>query len=138
MAPPNGTPYAGRAVVDDLEREIVRARLKRFLVAVIDAKGPKTVARDLTSRGWSYEEGTVRSWRGRKNPPPDVAFALAAMYGISLDEYALVTPQPDLAKRVQDLETTQDVMLNYLMGDPAFVDVIMKRRDEQRRKEAAG
>lgn len=80
--------YAGHAVLEDsLDREAIRARLKRFLVVIIDTKGPKAVARDLTAMGWPYPEGTVRTWRGEKNPPPDVVFALSAKYGVSIDEY---------------------------------------------------
>lgn len=78
-----------------MDRERIRRRLKTFLVEIIDAKGPKAVARELTAHGWRYEEGTVRTWRGTKNPPPDVVFALSALYGSSIDSHLLGQPEEE-------------------------------------------
>lgn len=99
-------------MVDNLESETIRGRLQAFLDEVIDAKGPKTVARDLTSLGWEYSEGAVRAWRGSRKPPADVLFALAALYEVSMDLYAtgaalevkLTDQLVILARRMTDLE----------------------------------
>ena len=139
MARPNSTPYAGVAVVDDLDREIIRARLKHFLASVIDARGPKSVARDLAGMGWPYEEGTVRTWRGKKNPPPDVVLALSARYGVSIDEFVVGkalerTLGDQLAEHARRLAALEDKLgaLAMLTGHDQDIEHVVEVTDGAR------
>jgi hypothetical protein len=100
-------------VVDNLDIEKIRARLHAFLVAVIDGKGPKAVARDLTALGYAYTEGAVRAWRGERKPPAEILFALSAMYESSMDQFALGEA---LERSLEDRLREQDERLARLEG----------------------
>lgn len=141
-------------MADDLVRERFSDAYGRLIDEIFERAGsPEAVAMELkkmgylTADGRPYSPRAMRSWRSRDHKPdPEQALALAARYNISVDRLLYGRQQQSealhqiqqQAKRIADLEGIQDVIQNYLMGDPAFVDVIMKRRDEQRREEAAG
>jgi hypothetical protein len=88
---------------DDCDtRERYHREVKRFLADVIRiGGGPRQLARALTGLGFTYSEGAVRAWRGERNPPADVIFALARHYEVSLNDYAFAST---IQERLEALE----------------------------------
>ncbi len=106
----------------------------------------KAIVAALRAVGYSVSEQAVGAWvRGESEPDLAVTAWLGERFGVSFDEVVLgrrfqdaISDQlQDQAKRIQDLETTQDHLLAWAMSDSKFVEAI-RRRDERRREEAAG
>lgn len=114
---PDAHGYAGSAVASSLSRETIHARLKEFILEAIERSGgPKALALRLRQMGFSYQEGTIRTWRGQKNPPAEVilAIAVATKDDVNLVEVLFKEePPPSVSQRVARLEAQ---MIELLMG----------------------
>jgi transcriptional regulator with XRE-family HTH domain len=140
-------------VEDGLVRERFSDVYGRLIDRIFERAGsPEAVGLELKNMGYLAAEGrpysprTMRSWRSRDHrPDPEQLLALAARYEISIDkllfgqqhEAEAIEQLREQAKKIADLETTQDFLLAWNMRDPEFVAEV-RRRDEQRREEAAG
>lgn len=138
-------PYDGPAVLDESFREVAEARLRKFWADAVTKAGGTDELSDrlakmgIVGRDGPYHPKTIEAWRGgRRQASADVAFAVAADLEISLDNYvfgrALEQPDEVLAKKVADLEATQDLLMGWMLRNPEFAELV-RRRDEQQREE---
>lgn len=100
-------------------------RLRQFLADAIEkAGGSKSLAYELSQLGFRGRDGkgvlvdaTVRAWRrGDHAPAPEVVFAIANHYGLSLDAYARGhDAQAELRAELDHLRSRQGVLTDWLL-----------------------
>ena len=108
---------------DSSDRLLVRDRLKQFIAAAIEkAGGPKALGLKLERHGFSgrqgpFDERTVRAWRsGHRLPSPDLVFAIANLFELSIDRFAFDDqPHNNLAQQIARLNQDRDQLMAWML-----------------------